>query len=94
MWKLRAGLVCIVNSFIFETSSFFDFNFLASFLHEQCRVSLMSVASTWTRESPRAMAASIKASLDSEIGTDMTLFSSVTVYSFILGSRLVNVVNS
>ena len=64
MWKVRAGFMCIVNSFIFETSSFVSFDFLVSFLHAQHSTSFASITSARVREIPRAM---VESSLDSEI---------------------------
>ena len=41
MWKVRAGLMCVVNSSIFD-SSFFDFSFLVPFLRVQTTITRIS----------------------------------------------------
>ena len=75
---MRVGFV---DSFIFETSSFSGFTFLESFLYDivQFRILCTSIANAKVRETPRAIAESIKVSLDSEIGTGTPPFSCVAV---------------
>ena len=48
MWKLRAGLVCVVNSSIFD-SSLFDFAFLFPFFRVQIAIVDISMATRDTR---------------------------------------------
>ena len=79
MWKVRIGLMCVVNSVIFETSFFSDFIFLASFLRVQCSTSRTSMTIARTRETARAVAERIMVNFDSGIRTGTTPFSSVTI---------------